>query len=168
MKRSLAIGSIVIALLLALSPVVRPAGEARSAQAQDPAPAAQEQPASPFRALDVFIDTGDAPLAAYQFDFRATGADVKLVGIEGGEHAAFAQPPYYDPRALSAAEPRVIVGAFSTADKLPKGRTRVARLMVHVQGDAPPTYHADLQVAASTDAKPIATATVSVQEGAPQ
>ena len=64
-----------------------------------------------------------------------TAGDVKLVGIEGGEHAAFAQPPYYDPKALL--NERIVIAAFNTAgaDKLPSGKTRVARLMVRVDGE---------------------------------
>lgn len=177
-KRFAILAVLVLGVLLAVSPLVRRAGRAHSA-----APAAGAQPegavarpdqfapaggSSPFRALDVFIDAGDAPLAAYQFEFWADGGDVKLVGIEGGEHAAFSQPPHYDPRALTLPQPRAIVAAFNTgADKdLPKGKTRVARLMVHVTGAEPPKYHTTLQVAASPDARPIGGARLTISEGA--
>ena len=55
---------------------------------------------SPFTYVDVFIDPHGRALGAYQFELRATAGDVALVGIEGGEHAAFSHPPYYDPKAL--------------------------------------------------------------------
>jgi hypothetical protein len=99
----------------------------------------------------VFVECGDAPLAAYQLDLRATTGNVRIVGIEGGEHAAFADPPYYDPAAIQG--DRVIIGAFSTApaDTLPTGRTRIATVHVQVSGDRQPEYKAELSVAATVD-----------------
>ena len=84
-----------------------------------------------FRTVDVFVDSSNRPLAAYQMDIVAAGGNAKIVGIEGGESSAFHEPPFYDPKAIQ--HERVIIGAFNTAaaDKLPKGRTRVATL--HVQ-----------------------------------
>ena len=52
-----------------------------------------------FGSVDVFIDSGPAALAAYQFELDVTAGNVTLVGVEGGEHRAFQQAPYYDPRA---------------------------------------------------------------------
>ena len=114
-----------------------------------------------FGALDVFVDTGEEFLAAYQVEWKVTAGDVTLVGIEGGDHAAYKEPPHYDPKALSGG--RVIVGAFDTGSDLPRGRTRVARLMVRVRGDAAPAYAATVQAAAGADARSIA-AKVSVAE----
>src|SRR5687768_10434306 len=132
-----------------------------------PADEAAPPPArSPFTFVDVFIDPQGKPLAAYQFELRTAAGDAKLVGIEGGEHAAFAHPPYYDPKALL--NDRVVIAAFNTAaaDKLPSGKTRVARLMVRAGGgaDEQPKYDVKLQVAASSDAKPLA-GIISVVEG---
>lgn len=100
----------------------------------------QAEPAVRFEAVDVFIDSGEAPLAAYQFEFKAVFPDdqpgrVRIVGIEGGAHPAFAKPPYYDPAALM--HDRVVIAAFNTnnAGNLPTGRTRVARLHVQVIGE---------------------------------
>ncbi|HUW33059.1 MAG TPA: hypothetical protein VM223_15730 [Planctomycetota bacterium] len=128
-----------------------------------------------FTAVDVFIDSKDQPLAAWQIELTAkpdrtdtgradTGVrpynDVKIVGIEGGEHAAFKEPPYYDPAALN--RNRVILAAFSTGQTLPTGRTRVAR--VHVQVSGTPEYQIKLIVAASADGKEIQ-ATAAVGQG---
>ncbi|MHC4768662.1 MAG: hypothetical protein ACYTEI_08130, partial [Planctomycetota bacterium] len=77
--------------------------------------AATAQPLGPsvrFQAVHVSVDTGDEPLAAYQLDLRAATDNVRIVGIEGGAHPAFADPPYYDPAAIQG--DRVIIGAFST------------------------------------------------------
>jgi hypothetical protein len=97
--------------------------------------AAPPPPASPFRYLDVFIDPQGKPLAAYQFELVAPKG-VQLVGIEGGEHKAFAHPPYYDPKALQQGE-RIVIAAFDTGADLPAGRTRVARLSVRVDNGQP-------------------------------
>ena len=59
------------------------------------------------------------------------------------------------------------LAAFNTGTDLPTKKTRVARLMVHIEGSAQPQYTAQLLVAASTDAKPIS-ATISVMEGTNQ
>ena len=53
-----------------------------------------------------------------------------------GESEAYRTPPVYDPKAMM--HDRVIIGAYSTAeeDSLPRGRTRVARVHVRVEGPA--------------------------------
>ena len=109
----------------------------------------------------MFIDSGAAALAAYQFELKVAAGDVTLVGVEGGEHRAFSNPPYYDPKALS--QQRIVVAAFDTGGELPRGRTRVARLMVRVRGDVAPAYDATLQVAGSPEAKTIP-ATISTSD----
>lgn len=100
-----------------------------------------------FQSVDVMLDPKGEALAAYQLEFIADASRVKLVGVEGGDHAAFATPPYYDPAALS--KHRVILAAFSTSSDLPKTSTRVARLHVQITGDAKPDWSAKLIVASS-------------------
>ena len=119
---------------------------------------------SRFAWVDAWIDPHGLPLAAYQFELKSSGGGaVTLVGVEGGEHPAFAPPPYYDSKAN--VQKRIVIAGFNTGEELPKGRTRVARVMVRVTGN--PTYSATLQVAASQEAKPI-DADLSVSEGAAQ
>ena len=118
-----------------------------------PAPAGA--PAVRFSFLDVYLDVGAKPLAAYHVELTPTGGDVVLTGLEGGEHAAFGDAPYYDPAALHQAKSRVIVAAFNTGADLPHGKTRVARLHLQVTGPAEPAWATKLQVAASSDGKPI-------------
>ena len=118
-----------------------------------------------FGYVDIFVDSAGQPLAAYQCEITATAGDVTLVGIEGGEHAAFKEPPYYDPKALG--QKRIILGAFDTGVDLPRGRTRVARLMVRIAGPVRPAYDAKVHVAGLPDGKPApATISVSDSEGA--
>jgi hypothetical protein len=97
-----------------------------------PEAALPSQPAD-FAAFDIFVDSGEHPLAAYQVELRGEG---KLAGIEGGDPAIYAEPPYYDPAALheSQLRERVVLAAFSTAADLPRGRVRIARIHVHNAG----------------------------------
>ncbi len=102
-----------------------------------------------FSAVEVFVDSGSQPLAAYQLTFTATRGDVKIVGIEGGEHPAFKEAPYYDPQAIQ--QERAILAAFNTAAaaQLPKGRTRVATVHVQIRGTKEPAYAVKFQTAAN-------------------
>lgn len=119
---------------------------------------------SRFLAIDIFVDSGTAPLAAYQIDFTASmpgqddlsGTAIKIVGVEGGEPACFRDAPYYDPRAMQGE--RVILGALSTlpTDQLPRGKVRVAR--VHIMapaGTTDPNCTLTLTTAANADAEKI-------------
>ena len=129
--------------------------------------AAQKSAPSPmnhyFRAFDVYVDSKDQALAAYQVDLSFSDAKAKIVGIEGGEPAVFKEPPIYDPKAIQ--HERVIIAAFNTvpADKLPKGRTRVATLHVQITGEASQRCEVHSTTAATADGKKIAIAT-SVEE----
>jgi hypothetical protein len=120
---------------------------------------AQEQPAKAeairFRTVEIFVESGDKPLAAYQLEFKANGGNAKIVGVEGGEPAAFKEAPFYDPKAMQ--QERVIIAAFSTAtaDKLPKGKTRVATIHLQITGEQPPRYEVQVKTAATVDGKEI-------------
>jgi hypothetical protein len=108
-----------------------------------------------FAAVDIYIDSGEKPLGAYQVELKATG-DVRAVGIEGGESAAFREPPYYDPVALheNQLRERVVLAAFNTGKDLPTGRTRVARVHVRIGGgggDGEPRYEARVESAGTRD-----------------
>jgi hypothetical protein len=122
----------------------------RPSTAADPRPAPEADRAAPrFTSLDVYVDSGDKPLAAWQVRIEARTANVKIVGVEGGEHAAFARPPYYDPAAMM--NDHVVLAAFSTARDLPRGRTRVGRIHVMMGGSVRPEYEIRLQAAATLE-----------------
>jgi hypothetical protein len=125
---------------------LRPGGAAREAGA----PVATAR----YWAIDVIVDSDGKPLAAYQLEMTDPTGRSKIVGIEGGEHAAYQEPPYYDPAAMSQ-EGRVILAAFSTDKELPTGKTRVARVCVQTTGDGAPEFQVKLVVAATSDGRKI-------------
>jgi hypothetical protein len=96
----------------------------------------------------MFIST-----AAYQFELKATAGRIEIVGVEGGEHKAFSEAPYYDPAALM--HDRIIIAAFNTGQDLPAGRTRIATVHLQIIGDAEPRYELKLTVAGDADGKEI-------------
>ncbi len=109
-----------------------------------------------FQAVEIFANSQTAALAAYQLEFTVTSSNAKIVGIEGGEHPAFAEAPFYDPKAIQ--HERVILAAFSTlsADKLPTGKTRVATIHLQISGTDELKFETKLTTAASSDGKTIA------------
>ncbi len=150
-----AVGILALTMGLAMAQTsTQPAGTSRPADEDGREPV--------FGWVDVYLDSGDVPLAAYQFELAAAAGEFEIVGVEGGEHGAFAEPPYYDPAALH--NNRVIIAAFNTDDELPQGRTRVARIHVLVEGEAP-QYVATLIVAATADGSPIPV-TIQTEQGA--
>ena len=136
---------------------------ADAAPAQDrPAPRQPAPPAVRFLPVEVWLDSGDRPLAAWQIEFTSESDDVKIVGVEGGAHAAFTTPPYYDPAALSRG--RIVLAAFNTGKGLPSGKTRVATLHLQVRGGARPEWSARVAAAATADGARI-DAQAEVREG---
>lgn len=77
-----------------------------------------------FVAVDVYLEAGEKKLAAWQVEV-ATGDRATIVGVEGGEPAAYREPPTFDPEALQGG--KIILAAFTTKEA-PSGRVRVARL----------------------------------------
>jgi len=115
-----------------------------------------------FAPVHIYLDSGGKPLAAYQFELKATSGQIKIVGVEGGEHPAFKEAPYYDPAALM--NDRIIIAAFNTGDNLPQGRTRIATIHLQILGDAEPEYALKLIVAVDDDGQEVP-AKLNVQTG---
>ena len=113
------------------------------------APPPPPQKKASFRALDLWVDAGDSPLAAYQIECNYNPKQVKIVGIEGGEAKAYNPAPYYDRAGKTGG--RIIIAAFTIEDEeAPKGRTRVARLHLRVEGEG----DADVSLSLVTAARP--------------
>ncbi|MHC4096148.1 MAG: hypothetical protein ACYSU3_08820, partial [Planctomycetota bacterium] len=97
----------MVITLITFSIVV--AGLAQQSELNEPL----AQPGVRFAPLHIFLDSGNQGLAAFQFELQALTGQIKIVGVEGGEHPVFKKPPYYDPAAL--ANDRIIIAAFSTS-----------------------------------------------------
>ena len=106
-----------------------------------------------FAPVHIYLDPGEKPLAAYQFELRARTGQIKIVGVEGGEHPVFQEAPYYDPAALM--NDRIIIAAFNTGTDLLHGRTRIATIHLQILGDAEPQYELKLVTAADQDGQEI-------------
>lgn len=107
-----------------------------------------------FSSVDVVVDPLGRDLAAYQIEIDAESDDLQIVGVEGGEHASFREPPYYDAAALGGG--RIIIAAFSTSKRLPDVRSRVATLHVRWRSEAQISkLRVDVQAAATADGSPI-------------
>jgi hypothetical protein len=115
-----------------------------------------------FAPLHIYLDSGNKTLAAFQFELKAAAGQIKIVGVEGGQHKAFEEAPYYDPAAL--ANDRIIIAAFNTGSELPKGRIRIATIHLQIIGNAEPDYELKLIVAADADANEIS-AKISFEKG---
>ena len=85
-----------------------------------------------FHTLDITIDPKGQPLGAYQFELTSDNASFTVVGVEGGEHAAFdhGRPPYFDPIATQGDNDRLILAEYARPEladnELPNAATRVA------------------------------------------
>lgn len=109
----------------------------------------QEPPQPAFGTVEVWADSGDEPIAAWQVELTAQQRGVRIVGVEGGAHPAYTQPPYYDTRAMQ--NDRVILAALSTADAdgLPTGATRVATVHYLSETGQPPRFDSKFVTAAN-------------------
>ena len=108
---------------------------------------ASRAPRPAFRAYELYVDAGGVPLAAWQVEVLDVGDRRSIVGVEGGDHAAYAAPPFYDPAALRGG--RIILAAFSTADDLPTRETRVARVHMRIPDENGAVPEVRLEAAAT-------------------
>jgi len=120
------------------------------------------EPTVRFAPLRIYLDSGDQPLAAFQFELKAATGQIRIVGVEGGQHPAFQEAPYYDPAAL--ANDRIVIAAFNTGSDLPIGRTRITTVHLQIIGDTEPEYELELAVAADADGNPIP-AEIALEKG---
>ena len=131
---------------------------ARQSSQDDPS----DGPKTRFSPLHIDIDSGRRSLAAYQFELKTAAGRIEIVGVEGGQHKAFKEAPYYDPAAL--AKDRIIIAAFNTGRDLPKERTRIATVHLQIIGEIEPEYELKLIVAADEEGKEIP-AKISYEKG---
>jgi hypothetical protein len=101
-----------------------------------------------FYPVEVFVDSGERPLSAYQIEFTYDGSALTVVGIEGGEDP-FGDAPYYDSAGMTGG--RIVIAAFTTDGNPPRGRVRVARLHLAEEGRTVRELKARLIIAAGPD-----------------
>ena len=107
-----------------------------------------------FQGFDLWIDSGNRRLVAYQVEINYDRRLAKIVGLEGGSCAAYRQPPYYDSQGFAGG--RIIVAAFTTAHAIaPQGRIRVARIHIATNTSKPLRIIPRLMTAASPGGKRI-------------
>ncbi|GAB4549695.1 MAG: hypothetical protein Tsb0013_11100 [Phycisphaerales bacterium] len=126
-------------------------------------PAAHNTQPVRFAPLDVYIDTGDQPLGAWQVELAPKpefAGHVSIVGIAGGD-LPFTDAPYYDERAIRGE--RVIIADFETdKDALHPGRSRVAQVQLRIEGERDPDFDIALHTAARHDGAAITAAVEAV------
>jgi len=147
----------VVALVIVQDGATQPAEElATVSELRIPATGVTDEKSVRFEAVDILVDSAEQSLAAWQLELTSRQPGVEIVGIEGGDHPAFRNPPYYDPRAMSSN--RVILAAFQVRndDGLPTGRQRVARVHVQVTGIDDRVWTGRLTAAVNADGQPIA------------
>jgi hypothetical protein len=128
-------------------------GAASVAGEAEPAPNA-ETAGSPFRPLEVYVDSGKQQLVAYQIEISYDPKTVKVLSLEGGEPKAFKDAPHYDPAGMT--QGKIVIAAFTTDHaKAPRGKNRLARLHLMVKGKATPKISAKLITAAKPGGKRI-------------
>jgi hypothetical protein len=103
--------------------------------------------------MDLWLDSGDRPLAAYQVDIRYDKNTTRIVSVEGGETKAFNAAPYYDTKGMEGG--RMILAAFTADEEAPTGRTRVARVHLRIEGGRKPSLTVRLTTAATKNGERI-------------
>ena len=104
-----------------------------------------------FYPVDIYIDSGKRPLAAWQIEVHYDDADISITGVEGGD-SPFTEPPYYDHPGMRSG--RIILAAFTTDRKAPAGRLRVARLHLMEEADGDGRVSFSLILDAGPDGEP--------------
>lgn len=116
-----------------------------------------------FAVYDVYVDSAGEPLAAYQLKISDRRAAVKIISVEGGEHASFAEAPKFDAKAIQRDVIKIAAFSLDGREKLPSGRVRIASLHVEVGPGLAPNWNAIVEAAGSAGGKKIS-AEVSISK----
>jgi hypothetical protein len=97
---------------------------------------------------------------------------MKVVGVEQGESPAFERVPYYDREAVRrGAADRIIVADYSLADadKLPRGKSRIATIHLMLSGESDADFNLQLVTATTYDGEAMdARISLAVRTGSEQ
>ena len=119
--------------------------------------------AAEFAVFDVFLDTNGEPLAAYQLKVSDKNAAVKIISVEGGEHASFAAAPKFDPKAIQRDVIKLAAISLDSIEKLPTSRVRIASLHVEIGPGLSPDWAATVERAGRSGGEKI-DATISISK----
>jgi hypothetical protein len=101
-----------------------------------------------FAVYDLYIDSGENALAAYQVKIQDKNAAIKVISVEGGTHPAFREPPFFDPKAIQKNVIKLAAFRLEPTEKLPQGKTHVASLHVALETGAQPNLVVVVEAAA--------------------
>ena len=104
--------------------------------------------AAEFAVFDVYVDARGEPLAAYQLKISDKNAAIKIVSVEGGEHASYKEAPKFDPKAIQRNVIKIAAFSLDARGKLPAGRVRVASLHVEIGPGLTPEWRTVVEAAA--------------------
>lgn len=110
-----------------------------------------------FASVDIYLETSE-PVAAWQFELSGKYGKMKVVGVEGGESAAYQRAPYYDREAVRLGEAdRIVVADYSLADidELPSGRTRITTIHLMLDSEDDEDIESTLITATTYDGRVI-------------
>jgi hypothetical protein len=116
-----------------------------------------------FAVFDVFVDSGAEHLAAYQLKISDEKAAIKILSVEGGEHASFAQAPKFDGKAIQRDVIKIAAFSLDAGEKLPSGRVHVASLHVEIGPGLAPNWKSVVEAAGGPGGTKIS-ATVSISK----
>jgi hypothetical protein len=104
--------------------------------------------AAEFAVYDIFLDPDGNSLAAYQIKIWDRNAAIKIISVEGGEHTAFKDAPFFDPKAIQRNIIKLASFRVGTTETLPKSKTRIASLHVEIGPGLKPDLAVRLEAAA--------------------
>ena len=67
---------------------------------------------------------------------------MKIISVEGGEHASFAAAPKFDPKAIQRDVIKLAAISLDSIEKLPTSRVRIASLHVEIGPGLSPDWTA--------------------------
>jgi hypothetical protein len=111
--------------------------------------------AAEFAVFDVYLDSRGERLAAYQLKILDRNAAIKIISVEGGSHASFADAPKFDPKAIQKSVIKIAAFSLDPPEQLPARRLRVASLHVEIGPGLTPNLKAVLETAAKPGGKKI-------------
>ena len=107
-----------------------------------------------FTSVDIWVNSGEEALAAYQTEIVYDKNKIIVVGIEGGEKNGFKRAPFYDLKGMKSG--RIIIASFiKNKQNALNGKARIARLHLQVSGEKYNDFSIKLMAAANVKGEKI-------------